>query len=155
MKSFASLLIVALLASGCATDMYGNQQGFAPTVGAVGGGAISGLACSRLGRGNGKIAITAACALAGGIAGLGIGNAIDRSNAQQHDTMFRSPPGSQFRYQDPQTGGRGNLLMLQPTADATGSYCREFQHEAYVGGRMERMHGRACQQPDGSWRIVG
>lgn len=154
MKSVASLLLVAILASGCATDMYGNQQGFASVVGAVGGGSVSGLACSRLGRGNGKVAITAACALAGGIAGLGIGNAMDRANTQQQDTMFRSPPGSQFRYQDPQSGSRGNLLILQPTTD-NGSYCREFQHEAYVGGRMERMHGKACQQSDGSWRIVG
>jgi hypothetical protein len=34
-----------------------------------------------------------------------------------------------------------------------GQYCREFQKEIVVGGRVERGYGLACLQPDGSWRI--
>ena len=36
----------------------------------------------------------------------------------------------------------------------SGAYCREFQTSALIGGRMEPMYGTACQQPDGSWRVV-
>lgn len=35
-----------------------------------------------------------------------------------------------------------------------GAYCREFQTSAVIDGRRQPMHGTACQQPDGSWRVV-
>jgi len=34
-----------------------------------------------------------------------------------------------------------------------GEFCREFQREIEVGGRLERGFGLACLQEDGSWRI--
>ena len=157
----AVIAIAAFLVAGCEAtydmDGYPTHQarpGVRPAIGAVGGGASGALLCSRVGKGNGKVAMAAVCGIGGALAGLGIGNTMDRTDALQQDRMFRSPPGSQFRYQDQNTGSRGNLLMLQPTTDG-GQYCREFQHEGYVGGRMQRMHGTACQQPDGSWKIVG
>jgi len=39
---------------------------------------------------------------------------------------------------------------LQPP----GQYCREYQSSSVVGGRQVYSYGTACQQPDGSWRIV-
>ena len=35
----------------------------------------------------------------------------------------------------------------------TGEFCREFQKEIVVGGRVERGWGIACLMEDGSWRI--
>lgn len=35
-----------------------------------------------------------------------------------------------------------------------GQYCREYQSSSVVGGRQVYSYGTACQQPDGSWRIV-
>ena len=35
-----------------------------------------------------------------------------------------------------------------------GQYCREYQSHVNVGGRMQYGYGTACQQPDGSWRVV-
>jgi len=35
-----------------------------------------------------------------------------------------------------------------------GAYCREFQTSGIIDGRRQPMHGTACQQPDGSWRVV-
>ena len=35
-----------------------------------------------------------------------------------------------------------------------GQYCREFQKDINIGGRIERGYGTACRQGDGSWRIV-
>ena len=34
-----------------------------------------------------------------------------------------------------------------------GQFCREFQREIEVGGRLERGYGIACREADGSWRI--
>ncbi|HEY4134679.1 MAG TPA: hypothetical protein VGO34_05640 [Alphaproteobacteria bacterium] len=33
-------------------------------------------------------------------------------------------------------------------------YCREYQTTTTVGGQRTASYGTACQQPDGSWRIV-
>jgi hypothetical protein len=35
-----------------------------------------------------------------------------------------------------------------------GEFCREFQKEIRVGGRIERGWGIACLQEDGSWRVT-
>ncbi|PWC52902.1 hypothetical protein [Azospirillum sp. TSO22-1] len=49
-------------------------------------------------------------------------------------------------------------LYADPTGPAyvgpSGAYCREFQTSAVIDGRRQPMHGTACQQPDGSWRVV-
>ena len=35
-----------------------------------------------------------------------------------------------------------------------GQYCREYQSTVSVGGVPQPSYGTACQQPDGSWRVV-
>ena len=35
-----------------------------------------------------------------------------------------------------------------------GAYCREFQQTIVIGGQQQQGYGKACQQPDGSWKIV-
>lgn len=37
---------------------------------------------------------------------------------------------------------------------STAPYCREYQSTTMVGGQPAYSYGTACQQPDGSWRIV-
>lgn len=39
-------------------------------------------------------------------------------------------------------------------ANSDEEYCREFTQIIEVGGRKEEGYGTACQQPDGSWKIV-
>lgn len=39
--------------------------------------------------------------------------------------------------------------------DPRGRYCREYQTTASIGGRQERLYGRACLMPDGSWQFEG
>ena len=36
----------------------------------------------------------------------------------------------------------------------SGQLCREYQSTIMIGGVPQPSHGTACQQPDGSWRIV-
>ncbi|MBI1209387.1 MAG: hypothetical protein GC191_19140 [Azospirillum sp.] len=35
-----------------------------------------------------------------------------------------------------------------------GPACREYETTTRIAGRNQRVVGTACQQPDGSWRIV-
>ncbi len=41
-----------------------------------------------------------------------------------------------------------------PDAGAQGGNCREYQSTVTIDGRPQPTYGRACLQPDGSWRIV-
>jgi hypothetical protein len=35
-----------------------------------------------------------------------------------------------------------------------GEYCREYQSTVTIDGQPQPSYGTACQQPDGSWRVV-
>ncbi len=41
-----------------------------------------------------------------------------------------------------------------PAAAAPQQECREYRTTSLIGGQPQQIVGRACQQPDGSWRIV-
>jgi len=41
-----------------------------------------------------------------------------------------------------------------PYRTSDGRYCREYQAQVMVGGVPQPSYGTACQQPDGSWRVV-
>jgi hypothetical protein len=41
-----------------------------------------------------------------------------------------------------------------PSSSASSSNCREFSDTITVGGQPQQAHGVACQQADGTWRIV-
>lgn len=46
------------------------------------------------------------------------------------------------------------FLATARQARADQEYCREFTREVMVGGQAQPGYGIACQQPDGSWKIV-
>lgn len=41
----------------------------------------------------------------------------------------------------------------EPYQDRSGRFCREYQTDGMIGGRMERLYGTACLAPDGSWEF--
>lgn len=41
-----------------------------------------------------------------------------------------------------------------PYRTSDGRYCREYQAQVMVNGAPQASYGTACQQPDGSWRVV-
>ncbi|MCC7260720.1 MAG: hypothetical protein IT567_06780 [Alphaproteobacteria bacterium] len=45
-------------------------------------------------------------------------------------------------------------VVTSPAAQASAtSYCREFNRDIVIDGRMQAGYGIACLQPDGSWEI--
>lgn len=44
--------------------------------------------------------------------------------------------------------------QVVPRNDPNGVYCREYTQPVIVGGRKVSSYGTACQQPDGSWKII-
>lgn len=156
MKKIALTVAVALSLAGCAqgTSGYGTKQ----TVGAVGGAVAGGALGSRFGGGTGKLIATGIGTLLGAYAGSELGRSLDRADetyAQRAASQaYGAPLGETIRWNNPQSGNSGTITPLRDGYASNGSYCREYQQTVYVGGRAQQASGTACQQPDGTWRIV-
>ncbi|MDJ1159012.1 hypothetical protein QNA08_12275 [Chelatococcus sp. SYSU_G07232] len=152
--SAGMIAVVAFSTAACTSDPYGRPPTTNQTVGVIGGAVAGGLIGSAFGGGAGKAAAIVAGAAIGGLLGGAIGSSLDdaarqRAYTAQYDavsygrrTEWRSDSGA-YGYIDP-----------GPAYDSPDGYCREYTHTIYVGGRPQRGYGTACQQPDGSWRIV-
>ncbi len=51
----------------------------------------------------------------------------------------------------PQTHGR---TWGEPYRADSGRFCREYQTEGWIGGRLERLYGTACLTEGGDWEFV-
>ncbi|NYZ16411.1 hypothetical protein HL658_28040 [Azospirillum sp. RWY-5-1] len=64
-----------------------------------------------------------------------------------------APPPAGFVYAPPPPA-----ITAEPAGPVyqarNGQYCREYQSTIRVGGVARPGYGTACQQPDGTWRIV-
>ncbi len=135
------------------------SEGHNETGATLGGAAIGGLIGSQFGgRGGGNAAMTALGVVAGGLVGNSIGKKMDRAD---HDRMreaeqraYGAPLNETIVWNNPSNGHSGTITPVRDGRRQSGEYCREFQSEINVGGQREKGYGTACQQPDGSWKIV-
>lgn len=153
-KSLYAVLAMALLLPACQAQNMGTKEGF----GTLGGAAVGGLLGSNVGKGSGRLAATAAGVVLGGWLGNEIGASLDRADQsamnQATYRAYSAPVGQQITWNNPQSGNMGTITPVRDGYGADGAYCREFQQTITVAGRQQQGFGRACQQPDGSWKIV-
>lgn len=154
-KSSKLAVVMAVAASlSLSACAEGNNQTGAALVGA----GLGGLLGSQFGSGDGRLAMTALGTLAGAAIGSSVGkrmDEVDRMKMREAETRaYDAPIGEAIIWNNPDTGHRGTVTPVRDGRSQRGEYCREFQSEIMVGGERERGFGRACQQPDGSWKIV-
>lgn len=153
-KSLLAALAVTLLLPACQADSMGTKE----TVGTLGGAGVGGLLGSQIGKGSGKLAATAAGVVIGGWLGNEIGASLDKADRAElgraETRAYTAPVGQQITWNNPQTGNAGTITPVRDGYASNGAYCREFQQTITVGGQQQQGYGRACQQPDGSWKIV-
>lgn len=153
-SSFLAFAALLLLLPACQTQNMGQKEGF----GTLGGAAIGGLLGSHVGKGSGRLAATAAGVVLGGWLGNEIGASLD--SADRHamssatSSAYSAPIGQQISWNNPGSGNSGTITPIRDGYATSGSYCREFQQAITVGGQKQQAYGQACQQPDGSWKIV-
>ncbi len=148
--AFAALFVLAA----CQAQNMGTKEG----VGTLGGAAVGGLLGSQIGKGSGKLAATAAGVVIGGWLGNEIGASLDKADRLEmnraESRAYSAPIGQQITWNNPQSGNAGTITPIRDGYANDGAYCREFQQTITVGGQKQQGYGRACQQPDGSWKIV-
>ncbi|UEM05686.1 glycine zipper 2TM domain-containing protein [Skermanella rosea] len=125
-------------------------------IGSLGGGVGGAVLGSQIGGGTGRVAATAFGSLAGALAGQQLSRHLqgnDQTTAVQAEetAITRNEP---IQWSSADSDRRGTIEPTRTFQNPGGQTCREYQHTVYIGGRAERANGTACQQPDGSWRIV-
>jgi surface antigen len=149
LRKILTIAILALALSACA------QAGPKTTLGAATGAAAGGLIGAAAGGGAEGIV---AGVLLGGLLGGAIGNSLDQRDREyirraNRQSMEYGRIGESSTWRNPDSGHYGSMTPTRTYQEASGNYCREFTQTVTVNGRQETAYGRACRQPDGSWRM--
>ena len=155
MRLISATGLAVLLLAGCA-DMENNPK---QTLGTIGGAGIGALIGSQIGSGKGQLAAVAIGTLAGAWAGSEVGKSLDKADklyAQRtaQDSLEYNKTSQSSTWRNPDSGHSGTFKPTRTYQTAAGANCREFETTIYVDGRDETAVGRACRQPDGTWKII-
>ena len=152
---FGIVLIFALLISACMQTQNNQKQTLGTLLGA-GAGALLG---SQIGGGKGKLAAVDIGTLGGAFLGSEIGKSLDaadryKAGEAQQIALEKNSSGESTSWRNPDTGHSGKVTPKNVIKKSSGEYCREYEHEIKVDGRIEVAQGTACRQQDGSWRVI-
>lgn len=161
-RGIAAFAVVASLGACTATGRGADEgPGWKQIGGSVLGGAGGGVLASMFGKGTGNTAMTIAGTLLGAFLGSEVGQSLDRAdrayaNEAQGAALSRrhSEVGDRVEWRNRESGNRGWYDVMDEYEDRRGNYCREYQQTIVVGGRKQQSYGTACQQRDGSWKLV-
>jgi surface antigen len=126
--------------------------------GVIAGALIGGLLGNAVGRGGGGATI------AGVVAGGALGAVLtknmdceDQSYAYKtyYDGFNSGRTNVPYQWRNPRNGNYGEMRVVDYANDRGGFRCANFTQEIFIKGRPQAARGRACQQPDGTWAIVG
>lgn len=141
-------LIIGL--SGCSTS--GGVEGIDPEKArTIAGTVIGGVVGHQFGKGKGRKVATIAGAILGGYLA---GTMSPYSRQRTNYALDRVPNNSSSTWTDP---GTNNRYTVTPTntynANVNGhnSKCRRYTMDAYINGRMQQVHGKACKNANGQW----
>ena len=159
-KIAASIIICSVLSmtTGCETgpnnELFSKQN--IGTVAGAAGGAILG---SNVGKGKGNIAAIAAGTLLGGAVGNKIGASLDRADMAYYDrtsqqALETAQTNKPVTWRNPDSGNSGTITPTRTYQSSDGTYCREYTQTIVVQGKAEKGYGKACRQPDGTWKIT-
>jgi len=124
-------------------------------IGGLLGGAAGGLIGSQIGSGKGQLAAVAGGALLGFLLGNNIGRSMDEADQTcLTQSLEHAEDGQKIAWDNPDNGARYQITPTKTVQVADNRYCREYTSVATIGGKTETTYGRACRQPDGSWRLA-
>lgn len=163
-KIFTTSIAIAALSLGACTQTgsgesiwqkIGKQE-----IGAASGAVIGGVLGSNVGGGKGQLIAVGAGTLLGALIGSEIGASLDRADqmyaSRALETSYEAPVGETVSWVNPESGNSGTYTPVQEGyGNETGRYCREYKQTIEVDGQQQEAYGTACENPDGSWQIVG
>lgn len=156
MKKLVLVAVLGVMAVEICGCTPGNNTPGATAAGALAGGLIGNQLF--LGQKNAFAGVLAG-ALIGGVIGNRIGNYMDEQDkANMQSAIINTPVNQQASWTSDKAGPNGQPVTytVRPVRNYTvhHRYCREYQTTVTVGGEAKKAYGKACRQPDGSWKIV-
>ena len=127
---------------------YCNRDIIGGLLGATSGAALG----STIGSGDGRTAAIVGGAVLGPIVGGSIGRSLDQADHNCVGQALEQAEDGQTIIWDT----NNEHYEVQPTSTyqtAEGQHCREYITTSRIGGRDQQVFGRACRQPDGSWKL--
>lgn len=122
-------------------------------IGAILGGAIGAAAGSQIGKGDGRKLATVGGAIIGVLVGGNLGRAMDQVDQNcVGQVLERTPTGRTVVWKNPDQNGQYKVTPTRTYQNRAGTYCREYQTQVVIGGKLENAWGVACRQPDGTWK---
>lgn len=151
MKKLFTLFFVLI----CSMSLIGCQNMSNQDVGTLTGGVAGGLLGSTVGGGSGRILAIAAGTLAGAYIGGSVGkNMDDNDRARMNAALEANEIGQPAYWRNQNTGTAYEVVPTRNVTHRGNRYCREYRTVANIGGKKEQVYGKACRQPDGSWKAV-
>ena len=148
MKKIIAILMI--VASGLTLSACTDQD-----MGTMGGAAIGGLVGSRFGGGAGNVVATGAGAVVGAVIGNAVGKSMDEADqAHMNSTLENNAAGQPAYWKNQNTGTTYNVVPVRNVTYGGNRYCREYRSTAVIAGKTQQVYGKACRQPDGSWKII-
>jgi surface antigen len=121
-------------------------------VGSALGAAAGGLLGSQFGHGSGKTTMTVVGVLGGALAGGAIGRSMQPvDQACVNQTLEHGQTGQTVAWQNPDDGSTYQVTPTRSYED-NGTNCREYTTTGIIDGQQQQILGRACRQPDGTWK---
>ena len=131
-----------------------RDSGAGAALGAAAGGTAGALLGATSSHGRHQWASTAGGAILGILLGSTVGHAVDTLDQDcAAQAVAYGPVGAPVGWASPTYGTQYQVTPVRQFA-YNGTTCREYQANAAIDGRWQQVHGTACLQPDGSWRIV-
>lgn len=152
LQKVTTIIIISFLLASC--ESMNKQQ-----TGALIGGASGAVLGSFFGKGSGRVGATAIGAIAGAAIGSSIGSNMDKKDQMyhmnsSHKALEFSPTGQAVEWRNPDNGHHGSITPIKTYQAQNGLYCREYTQDVHVAGKTQQAYGKACRQPDGTWKIV-
>lgn len=154
MKKIKSMLVVGALVvslAGCASQP--GQFGITnATGGTVIGAVLGGLAGTQIGHGQGTTAAIIGGTLLGGFLGNRLGNALDQQSQIAADQAAQLAL-ERNRAESWQTTQASGTIRPHRTYEKHNRVCRNFTTIVDMGGNQQVVHGTACKDNSGVWKI--
>lgn len=150
-----SILMISLLAlTACQTSEMGEKE----TLGTLGGALAGGLLGAQIGNGSGQVWATGAGVLLGAFIGSEIGSSLDKADKaymqQAQRRAMDAPVGSTISWDNPESGHGGSYTPVREGKTEYGYRCRKYEQRIFIDGQEETAYGTACEQPDGTWKLM-
>ncbi len=141
---FSSVTIL----SGCAGTSKEQQ-------GAITGSVVGGVVGHQIGKGKGNTAMTIIGAIVGGMVGGNIGRGLDQEDQRRVNQSLETAADNQkVAWDNPNTRTNYEFTPInkyEGNVNGQPTQCRDYVMDAWIDGRMQQVHGRACKNANGQW----